>query len=213
MLVVLLSNLNIEKGLCNGRQGVICGYEKYDLKTRDNIPERWTDKPRPLRPRMRGDPLREAPTGWRPVMRGGPYAPLRECQVLSYASRKSEKFWPRVKFHNGMEWTIYAECTVEERGAKEPFTLLCRTQIPLMPAWALTIHKSQGMTLDRVIVNADKAFAEGQVYVALSRARSLHGLKVEGSPENLGVNADVMEFLNARFGREKIYGSIRPDEL
>ncbi len=50
------------------------------------------------------------------------------------------------------------------------------TQIPLRPAWAVTIHKSQGLTFDRVIIDAADAFAFGQVYVALSRCRSLEGI-------------------------------------
>ena len=55
-----------------------------------------------------------------------------------------------------------------------------RAQIPLMHAWAITIHKAQGMTLDSVKVMADGIFAEGQAYVAFSRARTPIGLAVEG---------------------------------
>lgn len=50
------------------------------------------------------------------------------------------------------------------------------TQYPLRPAWAITIHKSQGLTFDRVIIDAGSAFSFGQVYVALSRCRTLEGI-------------------------------------
>ena len=55
------------------------------------------------------------------------------------------------------------------------------TQIPLRAAWAITIHKSQGLTFEKAIINANLSFAHGQVYVALSRCKSLGGL-VLGTP-------------------------------
>lgn len=49
-------------------------------------------------------------------------------------------------------------------------------QYPIRLAWAVTIHKSQGLTMDKVIIDAGKSFANGQVYVALSRCRTLEGI-------------------------------------
>ncbi|XDG02568.1 hypothetical protein ABKA04_002183 [Annulohypoxylon sp. FPYF3050] len=185
MLVVLLVNLDLMNGLCNGSQGIICGFEKNDPK---KLPKARTGNREPENPIY------------------GERATLKEDMIKKFIMDPGVKYktWPVVRFHNGQVRTIYAECSITELGDEKPYSLLIRTQIPLAPAWAMTIHKSQSLTLDRVIVNLSRAFEEGQVYVALSRATGLQGLKIEGDSKGLlaglGGNPEVQQFLREEFG-------------
>ncbi|WP_442592187.1 ATP-dependent DNA helicase [Pedobacter sp. AW31-3R] len=71
------------------------------------------------------------------------------------------------------------------------------SQYPIKLAWAVTIHKSQGLTFDHAIIDAGKSFIAGQVYVALSRVRTLNGLVLRSkiSTESLRSNTEVINYM------------------
>lgn len=71
-------------------------------------------------------------------------------------------------------------------------------QFPLRLAWAITVHKSQGLTFDKVVIDAGSAFTHGQVYVALSRCRSLQGIILRSRiyPNAIKVDPQVVNFLS-----------------
>lgn len=71
-------------------------------------------------------------------------------------------------------------------------------QYPLQLAWAITIHKSQGLTFEKAIIDAAHSFAAGQTYVALSRCRSLEGLVLDSPvhPHAVITDSDVNEFID-----------------
>lgn len=75
-----------------------------------------------------------------------------------------------------VQWQNFEYTLNEETNEIEEKEIGSFTQIPLKTAWAITVHKSQGLTFEKVMLDAEMAFAHGQVYVALSRCTSLEGL-------------------------------------
>ena len=106
------------------------------------------------------------------------------CTITSY---------PFVKFNNGVEMLMKPHTWSSEK-----YPILGISQVPLILAWALTIHKSQGSSLDIAEIDVgSKIFECGQTYVALSRVKSLDGLILTGfDVSKIKVNKKVVDFYN-----------------
>lgn len=85
--------------------------------------------------------------------------------------------YPIIAFQNGKEVTMSPDTWELRDGDKKRASI---TQIPLRLAWAITVHKSQGMTLDAARIDLRKAFVEGMGYVALSRVKNVNNLYLTG---------------------------------
>ena len=85
--------------------------------------------------------------------------------------------YPIVAFQNGKEVAMSPDTWELRDGDKKRASI---TQIPLRLAWAITVHKSQGMTLDAARIDLRKAFVEGMGYVALSRVKNVNNLYLTG---------------------------------
>jgi ATP-dependent DNA helicase PIF1 len=125
MRVVLQSNLDPAGGLVNGSQGTIVEFEPFNDK---RLPRKAVNR-------------EPGPVGT--AFTRGAHAQYFEEQIKIYAKQNKQLPWPVVQFDNGVKRTIFADCTASELGNEEPFSLLSRTQIPLMAGYAITVHKSQ----------------------------------------------------------------------
>jgi ATP-dependent DNA helicase PIF1 len=105
--------------------------------------------------------------------------------------------WPSVRFSLQDGTSRVLLCQPEDWKAEAPGgdIIAKRVQVPLILAWALSIHKAQGQTIERIKVDLGKVFEKGQAYVALSRATSQAGLQVlRFDPKKVMVHPRVIQF-------------------
>jgi ATP-dependent exoDNAse (exonuclease V) alpha subunit len=128
------------------------------------------------------------------------FDPVNNHPIIRTRSGKSIKIEP-------MDWSV------EENGKIKAVI----TQIPLRLAWAITVHKSQGMSMDAAVMDLSDVFEYGQGYVALSRVRRLSGLYLLGiNAQALRVHPTIMEkdsdFRASSREAEEVFGNISPEE-
>ena len=123
--------------------------------------------------------------------------------------------YPVIKTKNGHNITVSPlDWTVEENGKIRGQI----RQIPLRLAWAITVHKSQGMSLDAAVMDLSQVFEYGQGYVALSRVRRLSGLYLLGINEHaLKVHPEILKkdihFKNESKEALKVFGELSKKDL
>ncbi len=144
--VMLLKNIDLEKGLANGSRGVVVRFQ---------------------RPYNQSD----LPSGFKKM----------EFPVVRFDSvRAVGKDDGDGSSEDDNEFVIHPEEWTNKMGDQ---TVSSRVQIPLRPAWSISVHKSQGMTIPNLTVNLAGVFEYGQAYVALSRATELSLLTLRGFSE------------------------------
>ncbi len=113
-----------------------------------------------------------------------------------------------------VEWQNIKYALDEESGEIKQNIIGQFRQLPLRIAWAITIHKSQGLTFDRVTIDAGAAFAFGQVYVALSRCRTLEGISLDSpiSPSAIYSDSDVSLFDESATPQEELQNNLQKEE-
>lgn len=110
---------------------------------------------------------------------------------------------PVVRFVNGREEYILPEYFTSEISG---IGRCVRYQLPLKLAWAMTIHKCQGLTLDKASISLSGVFASGQAYVALSRVRSIDSMQLKAfSQGSLIVDPEVCRFYRENFPTNPSY--------
>lgn len=139
------------------------------------------------------------------------YANGSRGKVVSFTKEEGN---PIVELYNGKKVILKSELWAIEEDGKIKASI---SQIPLRLAWAITIHKSQGMSLDNAEIDLTRSFSYGMGYVALSRVRTLEGISLVGfNADSLKVDPNILEFdqdlKNQSFQNELLFKKLKIDE-
>lgn len=188
--VMLLKNLDLDAQLINGSRGVVTKFEKVSIQ---NLKDGDHDSKNENESEDKDDDQSDQNNQSDQSDNDDDQSDQDDSNKKSTSSSlMSYIFCPVVQFTNGVERLIKLEnwdTIIDGR-------IVARVrQIPLILAWALTVHKCQGMSLDRVRIHFANAFEDGQIYVAISRAKSLDGLSLIGfNPLKIKTNAVANRF-------------------
>ncbi|MDO5615747.1 MAG: helix-turn-helix domain-containing protein, partial [Cruoricaptor ignavus] len=125
---------------------------------------------------------------------------INEEEIYVMIDGQDEQYKLKKEVWENKKYSLAPDKTIQEE------VLGSFEQYPIRLAWAVTIHKSQGLTFDRVIIDAGKSFASGQVYVALSRCRTLEGIVLKSKiiPEIIFNDRRVSGFQDSTNANDKI---------
>lgn len=167
--VMLRCNLSVEHGLVNGSRGTIVGFAKYSSPSTFQDVKSTCDSPEAfMRDLTRVTPLEKGGEGY-------PVVQFPGIRVVVMSNR----------------WCI----PLRNQGSLRWYA--CYETIPLFIAAAITIHKSQGLSMDEAAVSMDEIFSEGQCYVAFSRIRTLQGLSLLSfNPSSVKAHPSAVRFYN-----------------
>eukprot|EP01133_Synstelium_polycarpum_P021412 gene21412-25728_t len=166
--IILVRNLS--PTLVNGSRGVIIGFINLTPETQAAVLREFTSGDGKALEQWQRDKIRESMS-----------------TASTYLARQTHKMLPVVRFVNGEVELIRPE---KFSVFFESIERAYRTQLCIRLAYAITVHKCQGLSLDCAQVSLDRIFEHGQGYVALSRVRSLEGLQIVGDVKRSCFTAD-----------------------
>lgn len=182
--VMLLRNQ--DNGLVNGSLGIVVAFlskSEYEVLTlnSDNLSEKEIDEMA-----RNTEERRECLGKYQPETLSSTGTILHQCG--------DDMLYPIVRFSSISRLQLVSTTNFEIKNSQRE-VVAERMQLPLILSWAMSVHKSQGQTLERVKVNLQKTFETGQAYVAVSRATSADRLQVINfNPSKVSAHQKVIEF-------------------